>query len=70
MNKVDRGLSVLNLPLAHASIMGGGMASWVEKATEGANSMATMRTIAAKLTKAQNEALARIPALYYYLFFN
>ena len=58
MNKVECGISVLNLPLAHTTTIGGDMAPWAEKAAKGTNSMATMRTIAAKLDKARDEALA------------
>ena len=51
MNKVERGMSMLNLPLAYVAIMMGDMASCVENATKGANSMAMMCTTAAKLNK-------------------
>ena len=63
MNKVERGMSVLNLTLAHAAIMSGDMAPWAEMAANAANCMATMCTIAVELDKAKNEALACIPAL-------
>jgi hypothetical protein len=63
MNKVERGMSVLDLPLKHGAIVTGDMASWTEKTTKGDNTMSMMRTIAANSDKAQNDALAMIPAL-------
>ena len=63
MNKVEREMSLLNLPLAHTTIMRGNMAPWAEKATTGVNGMTTECTIATKLAEARNEALARIPSL-------
>ena len=55
MNKVERGMSVLNLPLAHAAIMRGNMAPWAEDAAKGANSTATICTITAKSDKVQGK---------------
>ena len=63
MNKVECGMSVLNLPLAHAAIVRGNVAPWTDKAAKGANNMAKMRTIAVKSDKAKIEALDKIPAL-------
>ena len=48
MNKVERGMSVLNLPLAHAAIKRGDMSQWAVEQVKNANCMASVCTIAKK----------------------
>ena len=48
MNKIERGISVLNLPLGHSSIKRADMPEWAEEKAGQASSMADVRKIAEK----------------------
>ena len=60
MNKVERSMSILNLPLAHVAIMRGDMAPLAEQAVTSANSMASVRTIADGVDKTRRKAVVNI----------
>ena len=63
MNKVERSMSVLNLPLAHVSLKRGDMPEWAEEAVKNCNSMAIVRTVADKLDEKVKKAKKRIADL-------
>ena len=62
-NKIERAMSVLNLPLAHTALKRADMSDWAEKAINGVSSMQAVRDLAAKLEKKRNEAEAALPQL-------
>jgi len=63
MNKVERSMSVLNIPLAHVALKRGEMPAWAEEAVKNCNSMASVRVVAEKEDAKQQKALQDVVAL-------
>ena len=62
-NKVERGMCILNLPLAHTALKRGEMPEYAEKAVKNCNSMAAIRTLVAKMEVDKKEAIETIAKL-------
>ena len=62
-NKVERAMSVLNLPLAHTALKRADMPEWAEKKIKGCLSMQAVRDMATKLKKQRKDAVAVVPQL-------
>jgi hypothetical protein len=63
MNKVERAMSVLNVPLAHASIGRGDMSDWAESEAKKASSMSDLRIAGTKNSKERDGAMAELPGI-------
>eukprot|EP00984_Skeletonema_dohrnii_P019673 scaffold9466_cov85-Skeletonema_dohrnii-CCMP3373.AAC.1 len=62
-NFVERSMSVLNLPLAHASLKRAGVPEWARRLFSSCNSMKQLRDAAAKVDKEREDAAKSIPTL-------
>ena len=62
-NKIERAMSVLNLPLAHTALKRADMSEWAEKKIKGVSSMQAVRDLASKLEKERKEAEDALPHL-------
>lgn len=62
-NKIERAMSVLNLPLAHTALKRADMTEWAEEKIKGCSSMQAVRDLASKLEKKRKEAEAAVPQL-------
>ena len=62
-NKIERAMSVLNLPLAHTALKRAEMSEWAEKKMKSVSSMQAVRDLASKLEKERKEAEDALPQL-------
>ena len=62
-NKIERAMSVLNLPLAHMAVRRQDMSKWAELELKSASSMKAVRDIGEKLNERRKKAVADIPDL-------
>ena len=62
-NKVERSMSVLNLPLAHMALKRGKMPEWAEKEVKNCSTMKSVRDVANAVEKRRAKALEDVPIL-------
>ena len=59
-NKIERCMSILNIAAAHTSLKRGQMAKWAERKLSTCNSMAAVRTEAAKVDELRSKAVIKV----------
>ena len=62
-NKVERSMSVLNVPMAHVSLKRGEMPPWAERMIVNASSMKDVRDVAKKVDAAREKASLQVQSL-------
>ena len=62
-NKIEKSLSPLNLPLAHAAIKCGQMSLFTEKQAKNCSTMKSIRTLAEKIKESANNAMTDMATL-------
>ena len=62
-NKIEKVMSPLNLPLAHAAIKRGKMSPFMEKQAKYCSTMKSIRTLAEKIKESANNAMTDMATL-------
>jgi hypothetical protein len=62
-NKIERPMSVLNIPLAHVALTRGRMLPWAEEAVRSCSTMKSVRETADKVDKRRSDAQDEVQSL-------